>query len=619
MAKFPSIKSLLSESQQTIMRFPMALLSAIAGSVVSIYLSYLEYNNQEAQKMGACLLMVCSLGLTLFFSLSIFSERKNHSLTKKIIIQVVALAALTGYYLFLRNWFVQIEFVRYALINLALHLLASFAAFTGKNNLTGFWQFNKALFLRFFFAAIYSATLYLGICLAMAAVDQLFGVKIDGKNYFRLWIIIAGIFNTWFFLAGVPKNIATLNESEDYPKGLKIFTQYVLLPLVTLYLLILYAYMGKILIAQSLPKGWVSYLVIGFSVAGVLALLLIHPIRNKEGNSWIHIFSKWFYGALYPLVIMLFFAIGRRISDYGITENRYFIIVLAIWLAAVSTYFLFSKISNIKYIPISLCLIALLSSFGPWGAFSVAEKSQMKVLENILTQNEILKNGKIDSKHKEVADSVAEQITSIVKYFNDMHGFENFKPWFNQNIDSLIADSLRWGRVNNILKLMNVQEMYSYSYNRDGDGDNYHYFSYYPEYNENNVKDISGYEYEITFNANCYGGYAYDPKYAISKDTLIFGITKDSLNLEVKKNGTIIHTLNFNDFYKTINDSDKNSHTYSSSVPVRFMEKVFEDSTLKIKLQFTSLYGYAKNKKYKTNNAAGNCLLKIKTAATEPR
>ncbi|HXB39148.1 MAG TPA: DUF4153 domain-containing protein [Bacteroidia bacterium] len=615
MAKFPSVKSLLSESTQTLFRFPMALLSAIAGSGVALYLSYLKYMDHEAQETGACLLMICSYGLTLFFSLSVFSERKNYSNTKKIIIQSVALVVLAGYYIYLRNYFIQIEFVRYALINVALHLLVSFAAYTGKNNLAGFWQFNKALFLRLFFAVIYSGTLYLGICLAMMAVDELFNVKIDGQNYFRLWIIIAGVFNTWFFLAGVPKNSEELNQSEEYPKGLKIFTQYVLLPLVTLYLLILYAYMGKILLSQNLPKGWVSYLVIGFSVAGILALLLIHPIRNKEGNNWIHIFSKWFYGALYPLVIMLFVAIGRRITDYGITENRYFIIVLAIWLAAVSTYFLFSKISNIKYIPISLCLIALLSSFGPWGAFSVSEKSQLTVLENILIRNEILKNGKIDNKHKEVADTIAEQITSIVRYFNEMHGFQKFKPWFNQNIDSLIADSVRWGRVTNILKLMNVQETYNYNYSRDENGVTTHYFSYYPEYEDSRVKEISGYDYEINFNANCYSGYNYDTKYNLGKDTFMFGITKDSLNLEVKKNGAVLHKLGFTGFIKIINDSCKKLNGYSSAVPVRFMESVYEDSTLKIKLQFNSLYGYTKNKKYKTNNAGGNCLIKLKSPA----
>jgi len=613
MARFPSLKTLFLDSIQTLRRFPLSLLSAVSGAVVALYLTTLSSVNDETQKATACLLMVCSLGLTLFFALSVFSERQGHTKGKAMALQGSALLLLAGYYIFLRAYFVQVEFVRYALINIALHLFASFAAYTGKNNLTGFWQFNKALFLRLFFAGIYSFTLFLGICLAIAAVDKLFNADINEKTYFRLWIIVVGVFNTWFFLSGVPKNLEELNQSEDYPKGLKIFTQYVLLPLVTLYLLILYAYMAKILFVQSLPKGWVSYLVLGFSVVGVLALLLIHPIRNKEGNNWIRIFSQWFYGALYPLVIMLFVAIGRRISDYGITENRYFIIVLAIWLAAVSTYFLFSKLSNIKYIPLSLCLIALLSSFGPWGAFSVAEKSQFKTLEKILTDNKILVNGKVDAKHGEVPDEVAERVTSIFSYFNEMHGFEKFKPWFDQNIDSLISDSVRWSRVANMMKLLKLPELYNYGrYSEDEDGVYNRYFSYYAEHNNNYVKEISGYDYEIDFNASNDYNY-YISKFVVQKDTFTFSIL-DSTQFQVRKNGMVFHSLNLDEFLNVMNDSCKKDSKYNSPIPQRFMEKVVEDSLSAIKLRFNGLYGYEKSKKYKTHNANGTCLIKIKTA-----
>jgi len=373
-------------------------------------------------------------------------------------------------------------------------------------------------------------------------------------------------------------------------------------------------YMGKIIFTQNLPKGWVSYLVIGFSVAGILALLLIHPIRKKEGNRWIDTFSRWFYGALYPLVVMLFIAISRRISDYGVTENRYFIIVLAIWLFFVSSYFLFTRVSNIKYIPVSLCFIALFCSFGPWGAFAVSERSQFNTLEKILTDNKVLVSGKVDTKHSEVPDSVAEQVTSIVKYFNEMHGFEKFKPWFNQDIDSLIADSLRWNRVANIMKLLKITELYNYDrfYDEDNDGVYNRYFSYYAEANSSNVKDISGYDYEINFHAEGYSSYG-GAKYVLQKDTFTLQIL-DSLQLQVRRNGLMVHTLNLDEFLRTINDSCKKQSQYNSSIPQRFMERVMEDSLVKIKLQFNGIYGYQKNKKYKTQNASGNCLLKLRSA-----
>ena len=129
--------------------------------------------------------------------------------------------------------------------------------------------------------------------------------------------------------------------------------------------------------------GWVSYLVIGFSVGGILSLLLIYPVRNDENNKWILIFSRFFYFALFPLIILLFLAIKRRISDYGITEQRYFILSTCPLAFIYCCLFSFSKTKNIKHIPVSLCILTLAVSFGPWGAFHVSLTSQENRLECI--------------------------------------------------------------------------------------------------------------------------------------------------------------------------------------------------------------------------------------------
>jgi hypothetical protein len=612
MARFLSLKTLIRESLQTLYRFPFTLTSAIFGTLVALNMTRLPYDAKESEELHACLLMVCGLGIILFFAITMFAGRRQFTRSRSFLVQGIAAAGLVLYFIYLRLYFVQVEFIRFALMSLALHLFASFAAYTGRNNLAGFWQFNKALFLRLFFAGIYSATIYIGIALAITAVDELFNVSINGKNYFRVWIVVVGIFNTWFFLAGVPKDLEALNHRDDYPKGLKIFTQYVLLPLVTLYLLILYAYLAKILVTQSLPKGWVSYLVLGFSVLGILALLLIWPIRNKEGNSWIRIFSRWFYGALYPLIIMLFIAILRRVSDYGITENRYFIMLLAAWLASIATYFLFSRATNIKLIPLTLCLLALFSSFGPWGAFSVSERSQFSRLEKILADNGVLVNGKIDAKHPEVHDTIAEQVTSIVSYFNEIHGFEKFKPWFGKEIDTLADVRERWNKVAAVMKLMNIRETYNYGYYRGEDGEGYRYFSYSPEYAPTSARLIAGYDYDMAFNAATYE-YATYNKYTLNDDTLQFSISKDSLLLNVSYSGRLLGTLDMNKFIRDMNDSAHKQKKYNTQIPQRFMEKILEDSTLRVKLQFNSIYGYVANKNYKTTNAGGNCLIKLKT------
>lgn len=611
--QFPSLSNLINGSFFVLKRFPFCMAIAFIGTGAAYYLTYIDYKESELEKNVLYLIMTCAIGLPLSFSLAVYAERKLFSLQKNLLLNASAFVLLAAYYISLRVLYNNAEIVRFVLFNIAVHLLVAFAPFLQKNEINGFWQFNKSLFLRLFFSGIYSFTLYLGIVLALLAIDNLFGIKIEGKYYMRLWLLVTGIFNTWFFLAGVPKDLNQIEYNNDYPKGLKIFTQYVLLPLITLYLIILYCYLGKIIITQNLPKGWVSYLVIGFSVSGILALLLIHPIRNLEGNKWIKIFSKWFYAALYPLLIMLFVAIGTRISDYGITENRYFIIVIALWLMLMATYFIFSKKANIKYIPVSLCLLAMLTSFGPWGAFSVSEKSQLRVLQTTLEQNAILIDGKITSKHNQVTDSVAVQITSIVKYFNDMHGFEKMKPWFSQPIDTLLADSNKYSRVSEILKLMNVPEKY-YQHYPSVTAEGYEYFSCYSD-NKPEATSISGYDYEMPFYAYSNYNDHYYSKINLNSDTLIFGISKDSSVFEIKRNGILIYNMLFNEFMASVKDSLPNSGPeFGNSITCsrKQMQRVHEDSLCKIKIQFTGMYGSSKKTRYKIDNASGTCYIKLK-------
>jgi hypothetical protein len=233
-----------------------------------------------------------------------------------------------------------------------------------------------------------------------------------------------------------------LEKSTDYPKGIKIFAQYILFPLVMVYLIILYAYMAKILISWNWPQGWVSRLILGFSTTGIFSLLLLYPIRDRAENKWIKTASRWFYIVMIPIVIMLLLALWRRISEYGFTEGRYIGTVLGLWLGGIVIYFIFSNKKSIKAIPISLSVLALIISFGPWGVFSVSEKSQVNRLQEFLIKNKILVDGHIQKVSTAVPQDNSRQISSILSYLHDIHGYDRIQPWFQE---SLKEDSLREG------------------------------------------------------------------------------------------------------------------------------------------------------------------------------
>src|SRR5699024_7800906 len=168
-----------------------------------------------------------------------------------------------------------------------------------------FWQYNKTLFLRFLTAVLFYGVLFIGLVVALGSLELLFNISFDFESYLELFYIIGGIFNTWFFLAGIRDAIHKLDRIRNYPKGLKVFTQNILIPLVIIYMIILYLYMAKIITQWAWPEGWISILVLSFSIAGILANLLLHPLRNDIKYKWVKRFSKGYYWILVPLSILL--------------------------------------------------------------------------------------------------------------------------------------------------------------------------------------------------------------------------------------------------------------------------------------------------------------------------
>lgn len=201
-------------------------------------------------------------------------------------------------------------------------------------------------------------------------------------------------------------------------------------------MLILFLYEAKIIASWSLPRGWVSTLILACAGFGILAFLLLYPLR--ETNNWIKRYTKLFYVFLLPLVVLLFVAIYVRLKEYGVTEPRYFVVLLSVWLLAISLYFVISKTDNIKIIPISLAIIAFLSVVGPWGAFSVSDRSQYNRLKNVLEEGKFLQNGKIEIPKNKKLDSLQMKIIETsFDYFSRRPSLVLLQPFFKEKLDSL--------------------------------------------------------------------------------------------------------------------------------------------------------------------------------------
>lgn len=441
--KLPSVNQALQDARCTFVRFPFVIVDAALGTAAVLLL--VDHEGPASATVLFPIFFAAVLGIPLLTALAITAEKKKWGKPMSLGAQAVGALLLVAYAFSVPQEIINapvIHILRLLILACALHLFVAAAPFTGRGEVNGFWHYNRTMFLRILTAALYSHVLYAGLAIALAALDNLFGIHVPGKRYPELWLLINGLFTTWFFLAGVPEDLDGLDAQTDYPKGLKIFAQYILLPLVLIYLAILYAYLAKILVSWDWPQGWVSKLILGFSGTGIFSLLLLHPISGRTENVWIKTAARWFYVAMIPLVVMLFFAVWRRVSEYGFTEGRYLALALGVWLAIVVAYFIVGKARNIKVIPVSLCVFAVAVSFGPWGTFAIPEQSQIARLRGLLTKNAILVDGAVRKAQSAVSFEDTKQISSILAYLHEIHGFEEIQPWFRE---SLKRDSLGYG------------------------------------------------------------------------------------------------------------------------------------------------------------------------------
>lgn len=425
----------VEEIRITIRRFPLVLLSALLGTMAALII--VDHQGPPQPSVLFKVLFASALGIPFLLSLKLFAERRAWKATQALVLQLGGVLLLVLYALSVPADLSRapaITGLRFCVLLAACHLLVSWLPFAGKGEVNGFWQFNKSVLLRFLTAVLFSQVLWTGLALALAAVTHLFVVEVRGERYLEMWLAIAGIFNTWFFLAGIPDDIAALETATDYPKGLKIFAQYILLPLAFVYAVVLYAYLGKILIDWDWPVGWVSKLILGFSGVGIISVLLLYPLVGHPASSWFRTVVRWFHIVLVPLVVMLFLAVGRRISEYGLTEERYLALVLGAWLAGMVVYMALSRSKSLKAIPLSLCVLAFAVSAGPWGMFSVAESSQIGRLKPLLTRTGILVEGKIQSNHTEAGFNDAKEISAVLDYLHDIHGYGGIQPWFTESL-----------------------------------------------------------------------------------------------------------------------------------------------------------------------------------------
>ncbi len=421
------LQNAIDSIRETLVRFPLPLLDVLilVGATMSWVDDYRWY-------------VIPALGFPVLIASSLFAERFTGSRGIRFVVAFAPIPLLTLYAFLLPEGHVNFaEGLRFALFCIAAVLAMLALPFVAPRTTASFHRFATTFILRLLLTALFTLLLWGGLSLALLAVDKLFSVAVPSETYVKLIVLLIGFVAAPFLLSSVERDL-DVQESE-IPKVLRALTLYVLMPILVVYALILYAHAAQQIVNWEWSEGWVARLVAGYAGAGLLTFAILWPHRSDPDNQWIRVFTKWFSLLLPPLSFLLLIAVLRRVSEYGITETRYYGMLIAVWLAVVALYLLFSRKADIRVLALSLAVLALGTSFGPWGASAISVQSQVEQLRSALDSVGALKNGKFASPAAPLDEAALgrRSVYSIVRYLEERDALEHLRPWFTTPPDTI--------------------------------------------------------------------------------------------------------------------------------------------------------------------------------------
>ena len=537
-----NVKKLLSHFKSGFERFPITIILTFMHFITGIYIAEVR-NFQSDEFIEINLLLFGSIFITGMCEIirEKYFYEKNRWLVRGIYSFITLVLSIIFYVDYLQtNDYNNFKF--WALIPISIILFVLIPILNKENK----EKYLQSEFSDFVITYIFAAVLFVGIAIVLTTVSYLF-FSSNNDFFFRLttysfWFI-AEVFGASLFLSLLKKPDDDL-ENYKFPSIFNLLIKFVIIPLIVIYTGVLYIYMAKTVISMQLPKGLISHLVLWYTAFSVIIMILITPFTQKDkflGN-----FKKYFPYFSIPLIFASLFALFQRIYQYGITEKRYYVLILIFWL--LFCMILFIRKMNITGIFISLIACVVIAVYTPFSAKSVSNFSQKERLKRMLVKYGALKDGKISKITQKLTNRQGSQIHTTIQYISS-----------NSNIQKLNFKNEKgevYSTLEDLEKALDVKEAWKDYYivrNEDENGENYdekEIVAYRVKNSENAelISDTTGYDNFISYkkvdNENPINQENESEKYKITVKNKIIAIKS--------KDGTELAKINYEDAIKQI-------------------------------------------------------------------
>lgn len=414
-------------------RFPWAVLAAV--SFAAYFLLGLQHTVATSQETIHLRLLRIPCGLTLAFLWSVVVAL--HAEARGFGAGLRHAATLAGFAVIalLVVFAIRLD----ALIGLpigALMLAVGLAPYGGgRYGQAAYWRFNHDVWVGYLAAVIATLLFGAGLSAIIETLRYLFGFAITFSVHEKIWAVACGLVGPLYWASVIPEDFA-----DPIPEGppteftsrmVALLVKFILVPLLLVYGAILHVYAAKILADGALPKGRLGWLVLLFGAMTVLTVLLAYPTRQSSG-ALVSVFWRFWPVILAAPLVMLFLAVAVRINAYGVTESRYWVVAVGLWLAAIALAHGLGW-RDLRLIPAGLAAITLVASLGPWGMSGWALRSQVAQFAGALDKAGLLKDGRVtpDPQAKPKPGSPeAYRLSNLVAFFSTRQQLARLQPFF---------------------------------------------------------------------------------------------------------------------------------------------------------------------------------------------
>ena len=538
-----NVKKLLLHFKSGFERFPVTIILAFLHFITGIYIAEVR-SFQSDEFVEVNLLLFGSIFITAMFEMLYekYFYKQNRWLVRGIYSAITFVISIIFFVEYLRtNDYYNIYY--FTLIPISIVLFLLIPILKKKENKEKYLQ---SVFSNFVITGIFAAVLWIGVEIILTTVNYLFFNSGDSL-FFRLTMysfwFITEVFGVSLFLSLLKKPDDNI-ENYEFPFIFNLLIKFVIIPLITIYTGVLYIYMARVIISMHLPKGLISHLVLWYTVFSVFVIILITPFTQKD--KFFENFKKYFPYFSIPLIFASLFAVFQRTYQYGITENRYYVLISIFWLFF--CMILYIRKMNITGIFISLIVCLVISVYSPLSAKNVSNFSQSQRLKRMLVKYGALKDGKISKITQKLTNRQGSQIHTTIQYISDNSTIAklNFKNEKGE-VYSTLGD---------LEKGLDVKESWKdysiyYSEDEDREKDDEHKVVTYKIKNSENaeiISDIAGYDNFISYK-NVYNEDSTNQENESEKYKIIL---KNKIITINSKNGTELAKINYEDAVKQI-------------------------------------------------------------------